>query len=117
MILKSARVEPGVRRRLSRASNQKAWQFRQMSIVTGRPPAVHGICGNYFLDPDTGKEVMMNDPKFLRVETLFPAFQRAGCRIAVVTGSRADRRPGDKRARRRDHGVRGAVESPGAYGA
>ena len=56
-----------------------------LSIVTGRPPAVHGICGNYFLDPDTGKEVMMNDPKFLRVETLFPAFQRAGLRIAVVT--------------------------------
>ncbi|MDP1750205.1 MAG: alkaline phosphatase family protein, partial [Reyranella sp.] len=56
-----------------------------LSIVTGRPPAVHGINGNYFLDPDTGKEVMMNDPKFLRVETLFPAFQRAGLRIAVVT--------------------------------
>ncbi|MBU8875221.1 phosphonoacetate hydrolase [Reyranella sp. MMS21-HV4-11] len=56
-----------------------------LSIVTGRPPSVHGICGNYFLDPDTGKEVMMNDPKFLRIETLFPAFQRAGCRIAVVT--------------------------------
>ncbi len=56
-----------------------------LSIVTGRPPEVHGICGNYFLDPDTGKEVMMNDPKFLRVETLFPALQRAGCRIAVVT--------------------------------
>jgi phosphonoacetate hydrolase len=56
-----------------------------LSIVTGRPPEVHGISGNYFLDPETGKEVMMNDPKFLRVETLFPAFQRAGCRIAVVT--------------------------------
>jgi len=56
-----------------------------LSIVTGRPPSVHGICGNYFLDPETGKEVMMNDPRFLRVETLFPAFQRAGCRIAVVT--------------------------------
>ena len=28
---------------------------------------------------------MMNDPKFLRVETLFPSFQRAGCRIAVIT--------------------------------
>ncbi len=56
-----------------------------LSIVTGQPPAVHGICGNYFLDPESGKEVMMNDPKFLRVETLFPAFQRAGCRIAVVT--------------------------------
>jgi phosphonoacetate hydrolase len=56
-----------------------------ISIVTGRPPAVHGINGNYFLDPNTGEEVMMNDPKFLRVETLFPAFQRAGCRITVIT--------------------------------
>ena len=56
-----------------------------ISIVTGRPPAVHGINGNYFFDPNTGEEVMMNDPKFLRVETLFPAFQRAGCRIAVIT--------------------------------
>ena len=56
-----------------------------LSIVIGQPPAVHGICGNYFLDPDSGQEVMMNDPKFLRTETLFPAFQRAGCRIAVVT--------------------------------
>jgi phosphonoacetate hydrolase len=56
-----------------------------LSIVTGRPPAVHGISGNYFLDPDSGAEVMMNDPRFLRVETLFPAFQRQGCRIAVVT--------------------------------
>ena len=56
-----------------------------LSIVTGRPPSIHGISGNYFLDPDTGKEVMMNDPKFLRIETLFPSFQRAGCRIAVVT--------------------------------
>jgi phosphonoacetate hydrolase len=56
-----------------------------LSIVTGRPPAVHGISGNYFLDPETGQEVMMNDPKFLRVETLFPSFQRASCRIAVVT--------------------------------
>lgn len=56
-----------------------------LSIVTGRPPSVHGISGNYFLDPDSGNEVMMNDPKFLRIETLFPAFQRAGCRIAVIT--------------------------------
>ncbi len=56
-----------------------------LSIVTGCPPAVHGISGNYFLDPESGQEVMMNDPKFLRVETLFPAFQRAGCRIAVIT--------------------------------
>jgi phosphonoacetate hydrolase len=56
-----------------------------LSIVTGRPPEVHGISGNYFLDPESGKEVMMNDARFLRVETLFPAFQGAGCGIAVVT--------------------------------
>src|SRR3984885_10985860 len=54
-----------------------------LSIVTGVPPSVHGICGNYFLDPETGEEVMMNDPRFLRAPTLFPAFQREGCRIAV----------------------------------
>ena len=38
-----------------------------LSIVTGVPPAAHGICGNYFYDPDAGVEVMMNDPKYLRV--------------------------------------------------
>ena len=31
------------------------------SIVTGVPPLQHGICGNFFLDPSTGQEVMMND--------------------------------------------------------
>ena len=34
-----------------------------LSIVTGAPPSVHGICGNYFYDPHAGVEVMMNDPK------------------------------------------------------
>ncbi|MBL8833742.1 MAG: phosphonoacetate hydrolase [Rhodospirillales bacterium] len=56
-----------------------------LSIVTGAPPSVHGISGNYFLDPDTGKEVMMNDPKFLRAPTLFQAFQKLGKTIAIVT--------------------------------
>ena len=32
-----------------------------LSIATGRPPAVHGICGNYLFEPETGKEVMMNE--------------------------------------------------------
>jgi phosphonoacetate hydrolase len=56
-----------------------------LSIVTGVPPAVHGISGNYFLDPDTGKEVMMNDPKFLRAPTLFREFQARGKTLAIVT--------------------------------
>src|SRR5512139_1335766 len=56
-----------------------------LSIVTGRPPAVHGICGNYVIDPATGQETMMNDPKWLRAPTIFAAFQKAGARVAVVT--------------------------------
>jgi phosphonoacetate hydrolase len=56
-----------------------------LSIVTGAPPSVHGICGNYFFDRESGQEVMMNDPKFLRADTIFKAFQAAGATIAIVT--------------------------------
>jgi len=56
-----------------------------LSIATGRPPSVHGICGNYLYDPETGEEVMMNDPRFLRAPTIFEAFYEAGARVAVVT--------------------------------
>ncbi len=56
-----------------------------MSIATGRPPAVHGICGNFLYDPDTGEEVMMNDPKFLRAPTIFSTFYNNGQRVAIVT--------------------------------
>ncbi len=56
-----------------------------ISIITGRPPAVHGIAGNYFLDPATGKEVMMNDASFLRAPTIMQAFHDAGAKVAVVT--------------------------------
>lgn len=56
-----------------------------MSIATGQPPAVHGICGNFLYDPDTGDEVMMNDPKFLRAPTIFSAFYKNGQRVAIVT--------------------------------
>jgi phosphonoacetate hydrolase len=56
-----------------------------LSIVTGVPPAVHGICGNYFYDREAGAEVMMNDPKYLRCGTLLAAFSRAGASVAVVT--------------------------------
>jgi phosphonoacetate hydrolase len=56
-----------------------------LSIVTGAPPAVHGICGNYLIDPATGLETMMNDPKWLRAPTIFEKFQAAGAKIAVVT--------------------------------
>ena len=69
-----------------------------LSIVTGQPPAVHGISGNFFLDPETGEEVMMNDPKFLRAETIFKAFHDAGAKVAIVTAK-------DKLRRLLGHGL------------
>jgi phosphonoacetate hydrolase len=56
-----------------------------ISIITGRPPAVHGIAGNYFFDPAAAKEVMMNDASFLRAPTIMQAFHDAGAKVAVVT--------------------------------
>lgn len=56
-----------------------------LSIATGRPPSVHGICGNYLYERETGTEVMMNDPRFLRAPTIFKAYYDAGSRVAVVT--------------------------------
>ncbi|MGH7081661.1 MAG: phosphonoacetate hydrolase [Acetobacteraceae bacterium] len=56
-----------------------------ISIITGTPPAVHGIAGNYFFDPASGQEVMMNEARFLRTTTIMEAFQAAGARVAVVT--------------------------------
>ena len=60
-----------------------------LSIVTGVPPSVHGICGNYFFDPDAnggkGAEVMMNDPAYLRAGTILAAAAQRGDKVAVVT--------------------------------
>jgi phosphonoacetate hydrolase len=56
-----------------------------VSIVTGQPARVHGISGNYYLDAATGEEVPMNDPRFLRVPTLFEKMEQAGVRTLCVT--------------------------------
>ena len=56
-----------------------------LSIVTGAPPSVHGICGNFLYDVESGTEVMMNDPKWLRAPTILAALAGAGRRCAVIT--------------------------------
>lgn len=56
-----------------------------ISIVTGVPPVVHGICGNFYYDRANDREVMMNEPELLRTPTIFKAFQDAGAKIAIVT--------------------------------
>lgn len=71
-----------------------------LSIVTGAPPSVHGICGNYLYDTASGTEVMMNDPKWLRAPTILAALADAGKTCAVVTAK-------DKLRRLLGHGMRG----------
>ena len=56
-----------------------------ISIVTGVPPKVHGICGNFYYDRENDQEVMMNEPHLLRTPTIFKAFQDKGAKIAVIT--------------------------------
>jgi len=71
-----------------------------LSIVTGMPPSVHGISGNYFYDRETDGEVMMNDPKYLRSDTILAAFSGVGAKVAVVTAK-------DKLRRLLGHGLTG----------
>jgi phosphonoacetate hydrolase len=56
-----------------------------ISIITGVPPSVHGICGNFLFESETGQEVLMNDPKWLRAPSVLAAFSAAGAKVAVVT--------------------------------
>ena len=71
-----------------------------LSIVTGAPPAVHGICGNFLFDVANNVEVMMNDPKWLRAPSVLAALADAGCSVAVVTAK-------DKLRRLLGHNMRG----------
>jgi phosphonoacetate hydrolase len=56
-----------------------------LSIVTGVAPSRHGVPGNHYLDPTSGEEVQLSDPRFLRAETIHAAFARAGARVLAVT--------------------------------
>ena len=56
-----------------------------VSIITGVPPSCHGISGNYFLDAETGTEVMMDDPRWLRSETILAAFAARGARVGAIS--------------------------------
>lgn len=72
-------------RGMARGAMPSFTNVNNSSIVTGVPPSVHGIGGNFFYDTSIGQEVMMNSSSFLRADTLFPAAQRAGRKVAVVT--------------------------------
>ncbi|EED20438.1 short-chain dehydrogenase, putative [Talaromyces stipitatus ATCC 10500] len=56
-----------------------------VSIITGQPPAVHGIAGNFFLDRETGKEKMIQNDSLLRGSTILEQMSKHGVRVAAIT--------------------------------
>ncbi len=71
-----------------------------VAILTGTTPDVNGICGNYYYDEASEREVMMDDPRHLRAATVPAAFSAAGARVAAVTTK-------EKLRRFLGHGLRG----------
>jgi phosphonoacetate hydrolase len=56
-----------------------------VSIVTGAPPSIHGISGNFYLEPETGNAVVMTGPELMRSTTILAEFSRSGARVASIT--------------------------------
>ncbi|KAI4597727.1 hypothetical protein KJ359_004002 [Pestalotiopsis sp. 9143b] len=56
-----------------------------VSIITGQPPSVHGIAGNFFLDRATGEETMTQDDSLLRGSTILAQMSARGVRVAAIT--------------------------------
>ena len=80
-----SRILEGGWRGTARGALPSFTNVNNAAIVTGAPPAVTGLSGNFFLDPDTGEEVMMNSADFLRCETVLAAAANAGRKVAMVT--------------------------------
>lgn len=72
-------------RGLARGALPSFTNVNNTSIVTGVPPSIHGIGGNFFYDQSTGQEVMMNSASYVRCETILAAAAKSGRKVAVVT--------------------------------
>ena len=55
------------------------------SLVTGVPPAVHGVSGNFYLDRASGETVMVTGDAEMRAPTILAAMAQAGIATAIVT--------------------------------
>ncbi len=73
-----------------------------VSIVTGAPPIVHGISGNYYLDRKTGQEIMIVDATPMRATTILAEMSRVGVRVAAITAK-------DKLRKMLGHRVEGGI--------
>ncbi|CZR68274.1 related to Phosphonoacetate hydrolase [Phialocephala subalpina] len=73
-----------------------------VSIITGMPPSVHGIAGNYYLDPETKEEHMIVDDTLLRGTTILALLAKRGVRVAAITAK-------DKLRRILAHDLEGSI--------
>ncbi len=80
-----ARVIPKGYRGMVRGALPSFTNVNNASITTGVPPNVTGFGGNFFIDPQTGEEVMMNSSKYLRCGTILAAAAQVGRKVAMVT--------------------------------
>jgi len=56
-----------------------------VSIITGSPPSIHGISGNFYLERQTRRAVVMTGAELMRSTTILAAFARAGARVVSIT--------------------------------
>ncbi|HEY7290392.1 MAG TPA: phosphonoacetate hydrolase [Vicinamibacterales bacterium] len=56
-----------------------------ISVITGVPPSVHGISGNFFLNPASGQEALMDQPEFLRADSILAKFSQNGAKVVAIT--------------------------------
>ncbi len=56
-----------------------------ISMVTGGPPALHGITANFYHDRATGQSVYMESADFLLAPTIFERAAQSSRRSAVIT--------------------------------
>ncbi|KAJ5094275.1 hypothetical protein N7456_010136 [Penicillium angulare] len=73
-----------------------------VSIITGVPPSIHGIAGNFFLDRESGETKMITDDSLLRGSTLLEQIFQRGVRVAAITAK-------DKLRKILGHGLKGAI--------
>ena len=89
-------IRDGIIPNITRFMNEGFYQVAQgsmpsftcpnnMSIVTGTEPKIHGISGNFFIDPETQEPVVMTGPELLRSRSIMSEFSREGARVVSIT--------------------------------
>lgn len=56
-----------------------------VSLITGGPPALHGVTSNFYLDRARGETIYMEAADFILAPTIFEKATQAGWRSALIT--------------------------------